>query len=65
VETDALTEENRNAVLWALLHLALDPDAPAGARVAAARLFLAQFGETNAERDVLVVVDEAAFVETV
>jgi|GEM_PF-5039338 len=63
---DALNDENRAAVIAALLALALNENAPAGARVAAARLYLAQFEEqAGAEADVLVVVDEASFVKTV
>ena len=63
---DALNDENRAAVIAALLALALDESAPAGARVAAARLYLAQFEEqTDAGADVLVVIDEASFVKTI
>jgi len=63
---ELLTDEARAAVLRALLMIVLAEDVPASARVAAARLFLSQFDEQpNAERDVLVIVDEAAFVKTV
>jgi len=63
---ELLTDEARAAVLRALLMIVLSEDVPASARVAAARLFLSQFDERpNAERDVLVIVDEAAFVKTV
>jgi len=63
---ELLTEEARAAVLRALLMIVLSEDVPASARVAAARLFLSQFDENpNAERDVLVIVDDAAFVKTV
>jgi len=63
---ELLTEEARAAVLRALLMIVLAEDVPASARVAAARLFLSQFDEhPNAETDVLVVIDEAAFVKTV
>jgi len=63
---ELLTDESRAAVLRALLMIVLDEDVPASARVAAARLFLSQFEEQpNAERDVLVIFDEAAFVKTV
>jgi len=63
---ELLTDEARAAVLRALLMIVLNESDPASARVAAARLFLSQFDEhPNAERDVLVIVDEAAFVKTV
>ena len=63
---ELLTDEARAAVLRALFVIATNESEPASARVAAARLFLSQFNERpNAERDVLVIVDEAAFVETV
>ena len=63
---ELLTDESRAAVLRALLMIVLSDEHPASARVAAARLFLSQFDEQpNAERDVLVIVDEAAFVKTV
>ena len=63
---ELLTDEARAAVLRALLMIVLNESDPAGARVAAARLFLSQFEEhPNAERDVLVIVDDAAFVKTV
>ena len=63
---ELLTDEARAAVLRALLMIVLNESDPASARVAAARLFLSQFEEhPNAERDVLVIVDEAAFVKTV
>jgi len=63
---ELLTDEARAAVLHALLRIVLNDSDPASARVAAARLFLSQFDEyPNAERDVLVIVDEAAFVKTV
>jgi len=63
---ELLTDEARTAVLRALLMIVLNESDPASARVAAARLFLSQFEEhPNAERDVLVIVDEAAFVKTV
>jgi hypothetical protein len=63
---ELLTDEARAAVLRALLMIVLNESDPASARVAAARLFLSQFEEhPNAERDVLVIVDEAALVKTV
>ena len=63
---ELLTDEARAAVLRALLMIVLSDEHPASARVAAARLFLSQFDEQpNAERDVLVIVDETAFVKTV
>jgi len=63
---ELLTDEARAAVLRALLMIVLNESDPASARVAAARLFLSQFDEQpNAERDVLVIVDETAFVKTV
>jgi hypothetical protein len=63
---ELLTDEARAAVLRALLMIVLNESDPASARVAAARLFLSQFDEhPNAERDVLVIVDETAFVKTV
>jgi len=63
---ELLTDEARAAVLRALLMIVLSDEHPASARVAAARLFLSQFEERpNAERDVLVIVDETAFVKTV
>jgi len=63
---ELLTDEARAAVLRALLMIVLNESDPASARVAAARLFLSQFDEQpNAERDVLVIVDEAALVKTV
>jgi hypothetical protein len=53
-------------VLRALLMIVLNESDPASARVAAARLFLSQFDEQpNADQNVLVIVDEAAFVKTV
>jgi len=53
-------------VLRALFMIVVNDNEPASARVAAARLFLSQFDEQpSAERDVLVIVDEAAFVKTV
>jgi hypothetical protein len=63
---ELLTDEARAAVLRALLMIVLSDEHPASARVAAARLFLSQFVEQpNADQNVLVIVDEAAFVETV
>jgi hypothetical protein len=63
---ELLTDEARAAVLRALLMIVLGDEHPASARVAAARLFLSQFDEQpNADQNVLVIVDEAAFVETV
>jgi len=63
---ELLTDEARAAVLRALLMIVLAEDVPASARVAAARLFLSQFDEQpNADQNVLVIVDEAAFVKTV
>jgi hypothetical protein len=63
---ELLTDEARAAVLRALLMIVLSEDNPASARVAAARLFLSQFDETpNADQNVLVIVDDAAFVKTV
>jgi hypothetical protein len=63
---ELLTDESRAAVLRALLMIVLNESDPASARVAAARLFLSQFDEQpNADQNVLVIVDEAAFVKTV
>jgi hypothetical protein len=63
---ELLTDEARAAVLRALLMIVLGDEHPASARVAAARLFLSQFEEQpNADQNVLVIVDEAAFVKTV
>ena len=63
---ELLTDEARAAVLRALLMIVLSDEHPASARVAAARLFLSQFEEhPNADQNVLVIVDEAAFVKTV
>ena len=63
---ELLTDEARAAVLRALLMIALNESDPASARVAAARLFLSQFDEQpNAEREVLVVVDEKAAAKTI
>jgi len=63
---ELLTDEARASVLRALLMIVLNESDPAGARVAAARLFLSQFEEhPNADQNVLVIVDEAAFVKTV
>jgi len=63
---ELLTDESRTAVLRALLMIVLSDEHPASARVAAARLFLSQFEEQpNADQNVLVIVDEAAFVKTV
>jgi hypothetical protein len=63
---ELLTDEARAAVLRALLMIVLNESDPASARVAAARLFLSQFDEQpNADQNVLVIVDEAAFVKTV
>jgi len=63
---EPLTDEARAAVLRALLMIALNESDPASARVAAARLFLSQFDEQpNAEREVLVVVDEKAAAKTI
>ena len=63
---ELLTDEARAAVLRALFMIVVNDSEPASARVAAARLFLSQFDEQpNAERDVLVIVDEAALVKTV
>jgi len=63
---ELLTDEARATVLRALFMIVVNDSEPASARVAAARLFLSQFNERpNAERDVLVIVDETAFVETV
>jgi hypothetical protein len=62
---ELLTDEARAAVLRALLMIVLNESDPASARVAAARLFLSQFDEQpNADQNVLVIVDEAAFVKT-
>jgi hypothetical protein len=53
-------------VLRALFMIVVNDSEPASARVAAARLFLSQFEEQpNADQNVLVIVDEAAFVKTV
>jgi hypothetical protein len=63
---ELLTDEARAAVLRALLMIVLSDEHPASARVAAARLFLSQFAEhPNADQNVLVVIDETAFVKTV
>jgi len=62
---ELLTDEARAAVLRALLMIVLNENDPASARVAAARLFLSQFAENPNAGDVLVIVDEAAFVKTV
>ena len=63
---ELLTDESRAAVLRALLMIVLNESDPASARVAAARLFLSQFDEQpNADQNVLVIVDEAAFVKTI
>lgn len=60
-----LTEEARIAVLRALLALVLDEEAPAGARVAAARLFLSQYGESkDDEQSVIVIVDDETLQKT-
>jgi len=54
-----LTEEARVAVLRALLTLALDDEAPASARVAAARLFLMQYeAKEDEEHSAIVIVDD-------
>jgi len=63
---ELLTDEARAAVLRALFMIVVNDNEPASARVAAARLFLSQFDEQpNADQNVLVIVDEAAFVKTV
>ena len=63
---ELLTDESRAAVLRALFMIVVNDSEPASARVAAARLFLSQFDEQpNADLNVLVIVDEAAFVKTV
>jgi hypothetical protein len=63
---ELLTDEARAAVLRALFMIVVNDSEPASARVAAARLFLSQFDEQpNADQNVLVIVDEAAFVKTV
>ena len=63
---ELLTDEARAAVLRALFMIVVNDGEPASARVAAARLFLSQFDEQpNADQNVLVIVDEAAFVKTV
>jgi len=63
---ELLTDEARAAVLRALFMIVVNDNEPASARVAAARLFLSQFEEQpNADQNVLVIVDEAAFVKTV
>jgi hypothetical protein len=63
---ELLTDEARAAVLRALFMIVVNDSEPASARVAAARLFLSQFEEQpNADQNVLVIVDEAAFVKTV
>jgi len=63
---ELLTDESRAAVLRALFMIVVNDSEPASARVAAARLFLSQFEEQpNADQNVLVIVDEAAFVKTV
>jgi hypothetical protein len=63
---ELLTDESRAAVLRALFMIVVNDSEPASARVAAARLFLSQFDEQpNADQNVLVIVDEAAFVKTV
>jgi len=54
-----LTEEARVAVLRALFALALDEEAPASARVAAARLFLMQYDvHRDEEQRAIVIVDD-------
>jgi len=62
---ELLTDEARAAVLRALFMIVVNDNEPASARVAAARLFLSQFDEQPNAGDVLVIVDEAAFVKTV
>jgi hypothetical protein len=59
---NVLTEEARCAVLRALLALALDEEAPASARVAAARLFLMQYvaRETDERSEIVIVDDETS-----
>jgi hypothetical protein len=58
IET-VLTEEARVAVLRALLALALDDEAPASARVAAARLFLSQYDvHRDEEQSAIVIIDD-------
>jgi len=54
-----LTEEARVAVLRALLTLVLDDEAPASARVAAARLFLMQYDvQKDEEQSTIVIIDD-------
>jgi hypothetical protein len=56
---NVLTEEARCAVLRALLALVLDDEAPASARVAAARLFLMQYEtKEDEEQSAIVIVDD-------
>ena len=57
IET-VLTEEARVAVLRALLTLVLDDEAPASARVAAARLFLDYYERIGKEQSTIVIVDD-------
>ena len=61
IET-VLTEEARVAVLRALLTLALDDEAPASARVAAARLFLMQYDvqKDEEQREIVIIDDETS-----
>lgn len=61
-----LTEEARIAVLRALLALALDDEAPASARVAAARLFLSQYDvASDDEQSAIIIVDDETSQKTV
>jgi hypothetical protein len=59
---NVLTDEARVAVLRALLALVLDEDAPASARVAAARLFLMQYdvAHKDEEHSIVIVDDETS-----
>jgi hypothetical protein len=62
---NVLTEEARVAVLRALLTLVLDDEAPASARVAAARLFLAQYdANVDEEQSAIVIVDDETAQKT-
>lgn len=60
-----LTEEARISVLRALLALVLDDEAPASARVAAARLFLSQYdAKVDEEQSAIVIVDDETSYKT-
>jgi len=62
---NVLTDEARVAVLRALYALILDDEAPASARVAAARLFLSQYDEQkDDEQSAIVIVDDETSQKT-